>query len=118
MNNRILAVAAGGGAAGLFAYIAISQRQEAAIASFEATKGYRQPTSEQTRARERSAAIGDMLGELKNKSAREKLEGAFDGAVQTHSIGFPNPATAPSSKETSGPSSSAPSTGGPAIGIG
>jgi hypothetical protein len=87
----VAALAMGGGAAGVFAYVAISQRQDEAIAKFEATKAYRQPSSEQNRARERAAAIGGMLGELKNKTTREKIEGAFDGAVQTHNIGFPQP---------------------------
>lgn len=40
-------------------------------------------------ARKRALAITELVERLPEKSGRQKLEDAVDGAVQTHEIGFP-----------------------------
>lgn len=42
--------------------------------------------------RERAEDIRVLLESLPSKTAREKLEDAYDGAVRTHEIGFPKSA--------------------------
>jgi len=38
---------------------------------------------------DRSKDVNLMLQNLQNKTSKEKLESAYDAAIQTHEIGFP-----------------------------
>ena len=100
-QRALAALGAGGSVVAAFSYLVISQHQDERISTL--MKDGTPPTAEQTRARERSARIDDLLGDLKNKTPRQKLEDAFNGAVQTHSIGFPDGKEARRSNSTSDP---------------
>ena len=84
--RQLAAIGAAGGLAAFALFQVISKRQQEAMAQL----GSGAHNHSSTRAaREQSAKIGQLIDDLKTKSTREKLEGAFDGAVRTHSIGFP-----------------------------
>ena len=82
--RRPLPVAAGTLLLGYLSYFAISSPLESPKSSVQIRQVHSSSQSPS------STAVSRMLHDVRNKSAREKIEGAYDASIKTHEIGFPD----------------------------